>query len=135
MCVEGLRTIRWGWGSLVSSEAYDLGCGGYLFLLFGSFGVFLPLARLSVSLFLAWGFRAHPCTANHHNNGVPDQEGLHHSYEVPLAYHGAPAFCMSALLLTPRSMPHNEARRTMRKLLFTRVRGGAFYEGRMQHPA
>ena len=45
----------------------------------------------------------------HHTS---DQEGPHHSYEVTLANHGAPACsCMCPPLLTPRSMPHNEARR------------------------
>src|SRR5215207_3179879 len=46
-----------------------------------------------------WGFRAHPCTANQ-ENGAPDQEGPHHSYEVCLANYDAPAFSLHVSLAT-----------------------------------
>jgi hypothetical protein len=40
---------------------------------------------------LLGALRASPRTADDQENGAPDQEGSHHSYEVSLANYGAPA--------------------------------------------
>jgi hypothetical protein len=85
-------------------------------LLPGSFGTFLLLlGDFGLSPLLLWGFRARPRTANHHKTGAPDQECPHDSHEVCLADHGATARCMCLLLLTPQSMPDNDARRISNK--------------------
>jgi hypothetical protein len=46
------------------------------------------------------GFRAHPRTANHKNNGAPDQEDPYYSQEVSLATQGAPTFSLHVSLAT-----------------------------------
>jgi hypothetical protein len=53
----------------------------------------LFIGGFDVSLLLLGSFRTRPRTANHQKKkGAPDQEGHHHSYEMPSANYGAPAF-------------------------------------------